>query len=930
MSLNKRTLPMRMSRANREEETDICPDAKKLKKKHEITLQREAYASLKNMRAANGGEAKYGDKEVIVKRYSAAGFGDIVTSRMLSYRYGREKKGLPAFDDDLHLSSVPDNVEIETTDSNDLSSMTDFLDAEEVKVSKGGRPMGSKNGKRDNKKQHNLQKIRNCVTLVAQEYQNEKAKCIEMQVRVPKGTFKSIATKISIAHDISPDLINFKTVASRIVSGNLVGIKQQSISPIQQIEPEIALCCEQLSNIGQPLDRKEVCSLASEMIKGTSYETKMKMFKEKRGLDCTNQILGTRWYDNFMTRYAHVLKRGRCKHKDIKRKTWCTKEHFTNMYDAVYEKMVEAKVAIKLEEEVMLDIDGNQTDDEEKQYRRKTKFILTKPEQVLFVDKTGCNTNQKDDGYLGGRLYVLSAEEKDGGKVGATTDIHFTVLCFTNGNRTPLMCAVILKSSKDINKIPLSWKFGIDIRKNLIDNTSEVEILKSNCSEGQAMCGGPKSYFNGKEIPCFVGASPKASITSELLAKMLEVLDSHQLFDRSDGSLPFLLLDGHQSRMQLSFMQYINEPSHRWMVCIGVPYGTHIWQVHDASSMNGSFKMLLNKSKMEYLKHRCGEMKCRMTYVIPLVSMSWEESFGRADRAKRAIGRRGWGPLNYILLDHVKLFRHDKQQKQICSNQQAIGISDDLIEINDEGPLLNSCLDTLIEKRLKCKEANKKHEMGKQQQKDKQEIYKKLCEMTTLASGSLAANNMYCISTDEILAAAIQRSDEKIKKNEIMQEKRDEAIAKQNKQFMAAYEKYTTGKKLLTTDLKLLLSRIKLPNDAPIASKYNDLKVQFEFLKHRLQQIVLPVDENRTNINVLSNNENNESEAREILASSDLFNERPSDTSTITSTSDRFNVRICNNTSSTSTSNTTSIVTNVPTDELVSDVVFAMCALSEC
>jgi hypothetical protein len=39
--------------------------------------------------------------------------------------------------------------------------------------------------------------------------------------------------------------------------------------------------------------------------------------------------------------------------------------------------------------------------------------------------------------------------------------------------------------------------------------------------------------------------------------------------------------------------------------------------------------------------------------------MLWDQSFGRSDRAKRAIAARGWGPLNYKLLDHPKLFGHD-------------------------------------------------------------------------------------------------------------------------------------------------------------------------------------------------------------------------------------------------------------------------------
>jgi hypothetical protein len=94
------------------------------------------------------------------------------------------------------------------------------------------------------------------------------------------------------------------------------------------------------------------------------------------------------------------------------------------------------------------------------------------------------------------------------------------------------------------DKLPLTWKSGIDITKNLIDGSTEYELIDRNSGEGQGCYGGPRCTNNGKEIPCFVYSSPKASITSEGLAKMLETIDSYHLFDRSNGKMPFLLLNG--------------------------------------------------------------------------------------------------------------------------------------------------------------------------------------------------------------------------------------------------------------------------------------------------------------------------------------------------------------------------------------------------
>jgi hypothetical protein len=55
---------------------------------------------------------------------------------------------------------------------------------------------------------------------------------------------------------------------------------------------------------------------------------------------------------------------------------------------------------------------------------RPSKFRLTSPENFLFVDETGCNTNMKDDGNVGGEMVVLPADGTDMGVCGATTDIN--------------------------------------------------------------------------------------------------------------------------------------------------------------------------------------------------------------------------------------------------------------------------------------------------------------------------------------------------------------------------------------------------------------------------------------------------------------------------------------------------------------------------
>ena len=94
--------------------------------------------------------------------------------------------------------------------------------------------------------------------------------------------------------------------------------------------------------------------------------------------------------------------------------------------------------------------------------------------------------------------------------------------------------------------------------------------------------------------------TPKSSITSDILRDILSILDILKVFDHAGGRrCPFLLLDRH--RVELPFLSYINDAAHTWVACIGVPYGTALWQVGDSSEQNGAYMMALGKYKKELI-----------------------------------------------------------------------------------------------------------------------------------------------------------------------------------------------------------------------------------------------------------------------------------------------------------------------------------------
>jgi hypothetical protein len=64
-----------------------------------------------------------------------------------------------------------------------------------------------------------------------------------------------------------------------------------------------------------------------------------------------------------------------------------------------------------------------------------------------FVDETGGNTNQLNDGKVGGELHIMPKNIGDAAPpAGATTDIHFTQLAFHFWNwRTCAVCSNLQK-----------------------------------------------------------------------------------------------------------------------------------------------------------------------------------------------------------------------------------------------------------------------------------------------------------------------------------------------------------------------------------------------------------------------------------------------------------------------------------------------------
>ena len=85
-----------------------------------------------------------------------------------------------------------------------------------------------------------------------------------------------------------------------------------------------------------------------------------------------------------------------------------------------------------------------------------------------------------------------------------------------------------------------------------------------------------------------------------------------------------------------------------------------------------------------------------------VVHKAWVASFARVDLNKNAITERGWGPLNYVLLDNPELNKYANKQRIVQAYEQLSLTGDvpaDINSLNTEDGISHMLLDKLIDNR---------------------------------------------------------------------------------------------------------------------------------------------------------------------------------------------------------------------------------------
>jgi len=239
----------------------------------------------------------------------------------------------------------------------------------------------------------------------------------------------------------------------------------------------------------------------------------------------------------------------------------------------------------------------------------------------------------------------------------------FTLIGLTALTGDPVMCILIIEGKTPNGSV----ESGIDFTVMPSGEPSDEDYIIRNSGPGKHFPGGPVCTFRNKKVPALIRWTESASITSQVLVEALQVMDELELFPRTDTVKPFLLLDGHGSRLEMPFLHYINNPKDHWVVCFGVPYGTALWQVGDSKEQNGSFNIAINSAKDEVLerKEELGITDgVTDTDMMPIINIAWKNSFARVGKNRQAITNRGWNPLNRaLLLDDELRSTMTKKQK---------------------------------------------------------------------------------------------------------------------------------------------------------------------------------------------------------------------------------------------------------------------------
>ena len=414
------------------------------------------------------------------------------------------------------------------------------------------------------------------------------------------------------------------------------------------------------------------------------YAEKIIQFKMDRDMwdpeDESLDFVGLGWWKGFKPRNPDLeTKKGR-KYAN-NRDSHCTHAAFTKMYNQVENAALKSGNAVKFDEPVCMDREGNIVADPKDAFGLPVPIKFTRPGNCFVLDETGSNTHKKDDGQKGGEKKVVPRGETPKEVVGIK-DSHFTVLPVSDLNGKLVFVKVIFAAKK----LSSAWTTGVEVFHELVKETESSDPLR-NHGPGKRYPGLVLHNDDGKEIPVLFAATPNASITSSILMETFRQMDEKGITQRgvnNDGTpyFPLALLDGHASRMGEEFLRYVNNDDNRWKPILGTPYGTDKWQFHDDKRQNGSFKTYLAEAKSRWImKKRVHKLPPEVLpqEIVVVLHDAITSSFMVKKFGESAHCDRGWNPFNRAPLDDAEILASapDAVKKERALVLQSRGIDSD-------------------------------------------------------------------------------------------------------------------------------------------------------------------------------------------------------------------------------------------------------------
>lgn len=742
--------------------------------------------------------------------------GVVVTRDQLNYRKKVHKKRLSA----NVLLPHPESLTIDSGCSPAISGLTTISTGEPTAETEGtdetskrrGRPTGTTIQAMIDRKKLRAECINNITKCYAEELKRVRETRFKCRMSRTKVGFLDALIRrkwreynLHLIPEYNIQMVSNETIRNRCNSClDMYAMHPGTRPPLEPIEEVICDVLLQMGKIRQPLCVTESIDLANSLIKGSEIQQVLIDFQLKHNPDLPFERCGKvdyGWWIGFSRRHVDKLVTKRGKKFESNRADWSKEVYIKQMYDVIYDNMVEAGVARTLEHPVFMDADGNVVDeDDPKRLGLACDIEIIHPDMILFADETGCNTSQKKDGHFGGRKLVTQRGTVPK-TISSSTDKHFTVLGFTAANGDPVLCVVIFAGEKEL--MHGHWTSGIDITfRPLLDEEGVILLTEDNFGEGKFYPGGPRCMFRGKRIPYLPLVSPSGGITSDLLVEILKYCDNNNIYERREGGpVPMLVLDGHESRLGLQFLEYINDPEHKWYCSLGVPYATSYWQVGDSAEQNGMFKMLLGEAKRQLTSFKSDRgIPISITYgdVIPLVNKAWPLSFGRKSTNKKAIADRGWFPPNRNILLHKEI------QSTSNTNFEMVSAGDNVENSTATNNLLSMNLNTTdglagssFQKLLQNHARNGGVQRHRQLLQDGTRIVDVIEQGKRLSSGLLIANGEHNLNVTTNLQALRKRKQKAINlsnkaarkaRKELQQRITDVAQLRQSK---PAIEKWT-------------------------------------------------------------------------------------------------------------------------------------------